>query len=509
MKSIQKYIRYALALLLTASLAACGTSKPLLTKTADTNPKYEFRGAWIQTAWQDSYAKMSSSSMAFYLKDMVRKLDEAGINAVIFQVRPEADAFYKSNLEPWSRFMTGVQGKAPDDPTFDPLALLIEECHSRGMELHAWLNPYRAQSSLNSRLADNHPYRRNPERFIKYGNQLFFDPGLPENRTYFCEIVRDIVSRYDVDAIHIDDYFYPYPIAGTQFLDDRSFSMYAASQGFSSSQRDDWRRNNVNLLIQQVKYTIAGVKPWVRFGVSPFGIYRNKRNDPNGSNTTGLQNYDDLYADIKLWVEKGWIDYNMPQLYWEIGHSAADYSTLLTWWNTNNFKQPLYIGQDLKRSLDKNEMDTKIRQSRQMNFVSGNCYWYGSQIVDNYNNVFSLLQTNLHKSKSLIPPYTHMHKGKPAPVKKLTESYTSDMHFISWQHIKNPNNPEAAQRFVVYRFRKGEKVDLNKAQNIVDIINDNFFVLPYEGGCNVYTYVVTPLDAFWNEGKGQKIRVRL
>ncbi len=509
MKNIQKYIRYTLALLLIVSLVACGASNPILTKIVDTNPKYEFRGAWIQTAWQDRYAKMNSSAMTNYLKEMVRKLDEAGINAVIFQVRPEADAFYKSNLEPWSRFMTGVQGKVPDDPTFDPLALLIEECHSRGMELHAWLNPYRAQSSLNSRLADNHPYRRNPERFIKYGNQLFFDPGLPENRTYFCEIVRDIVSRYDVDAIHIDDYFYPYPIAGTPFPDDRSFSMYAASQGFSSSQRDDWRRNNVNLLIQQVKYTIAGVKPWVRFGVSPFGIYRNKRNDPNGSNTSGLQNYDDLYADIKLWVEKGWIDYNMPQLYWEIGHAAADYSSLLTWWNTNNFKQPLYIGQDLKRSLDKNELDTKIRQSRQMSFVGGNCYWYGSQIVDNYNNVSSLLQTNLHKSKSLIPPYTHMHKGKPAPVKKLAESYTSEMHFISWQHNPRTRNPESAQRFVIYRFRKGEKVDLNKAQNIVDIINDNFFVLPYEGGSNIYTYVVTPLDAFWNEGKGKKIRVRL
>jgi len=204
---------------------------------------------------------MNSAAMKHYIVEMIRKLDDAGINAVIFQIRPEADAFYKSELEPWSRFLTGRQGVAPDDPTFDPLEFIIEECHKRGIELHAWLNPYRVKSSMMSELAPNHIYWSNPERFVEYGNQIFFDPGLPENRNFISTVVRDIVSRYDVDAIHMDDYFYPYPKDGEQFADNVSFDRYAASQGFTANQRDDWRRNNVNLLIQQVKLTIAGTKP--------------------------------------------------------------------------------------------------------------------------------------------------------------------------------------------------------------------------------------------------------
>ena len=503
-KSIQSIV----VVLLILFFGACGAPKTALTRQADFMPKREFRGAWIQTVGQSRYQQMNSAAMKHYFSEMVRKLDEAGVNAVIFQIRPEADAFYKSELEPWSRFLTGIQGKAPDDPDFDPLTFLTEECHRRGMELHAWLNPYRVKTNISNRLAAGHIHERYPERFVQYGNQLFFDPGLPENRSFICEVVRDIVSRYNVDAIHMDDYFYPYPIAGSPFPDDKSFSMYAASQGFSPSQRGDWRRNNVNLLIQQIKYTIAGTKPWVRFGISPFGIYRNKRNDPNGSDTNGLQNYDDLYADIKLWVEKGWIDYNLPQLYWEIGHPAADYTTLLQWWNANNFQQHLYIGQDLRRSIDKNELQTKIRQSREMTFVHGNCYWYGYQILDDFAGVAGLLKNDIHRAKALVPAYTHMHDGRPGTVKKLTEVFTEDMHFLTWEHDKIPLRPEAAQKFVVYRFDRKAKVDLNRAENIVQVTPDNFFVLPYEGGETKYTYVVTALDAFGNESKEKKIKVK-
>ncbi len=490
-------------------LTACGTSKRGLSRQDISMPKHEFRGAWIQTVGQTRYQQMNSAAMKHYLTEMVRKLDEAGINAVIFQIRPEADAFYKSELEPWSRFLTGIQGKAPDDPHFDPLAFLIEACHQRGMELHAWLNPYRVKTNMSNQLARGHLYERFPERFVQYGNQLFFDPGLPENREFICEVVRDIVSRYDVDAIHMDDYFYPYPIAGTPFPDDRSFSMYAVAQGFSPSQRGDWRRNNVNLLIQQIKYTIAGTKPWVRFGISPFGIYRNRRSDPNGSDTNGLQNYDDLYADIKLWVEQGWIDYNLPQLYWEIGHNAADYPTLLHWWNNNNFGQHLYIGQDLKRSIDRNELQVKIRQTREMPFVYGNCYWYGYQILDNWDGVAEMLKTDIHRSKALVPAYSHMHDGRPGTVKKLTEVFTEDMHFLTWEHNKTPLNPETAQKFVIYRFAQNEKVDINRAENILQVTPDNFIILPYEGGEKKYTYVVTALDAFGNESKPKEIKVKL
>lgn len=490
-------------------LTSCGASQKAAYATMGDSPKHEFRGAWIQTVWQSRYQQMNSAAMKHYLREMVRKLDEAGINAVIFQIRPEADAFYKSSLEPWSRFMTGEQGKAPDDSNFDPLEFLADECHSRGMELHAWLNPYRVKSSLASQLAPNHLYWREPDRFVEYGNQLLFDPGMPENREFITRVVRDIVSRYEVDAIHMDDYFYPYPIAGTPFPDDRSFARYAAQQGFSSHQRDDWRRNNVNLLIQEIKQTIVLTKPWVRFGISPFGIYRNKRNDPKGSDTNGLQNYDDLYADVKLWTEKGWIDYNMPQLYWEIGHSAADYSTLLKWWSENNFGEHLYIGQDIKRSMDKNELNTKIKQTRSTPAVHGSSYWYGYQILENESGVTNELKSNIHRNKALVPAYSNMHSGRPAKVKKLTQVFTEDMHFLTWEHNKDAQNPETSQKFVVYRFGKNDKVDIRKAQNIVAVTAENFFVLPYEGGRTRYTYVVTSLDAFNNEGKAVRIKVKL
>ena len=502
--------RFIVVVTFFSMLLACGSSKKSLTQIPELYPKREFRGAWIQTAWQSRYQQMNSAAMRHYIVEMVRKLDDAGINALLFQIRPEGDAFYKSDLEPWSRFLTGIQGKAPDDPTFDPLEFIIDECHKRGMELHAWINPYRAKSSLMAELAPNHLYWSHPERFIEYGNQLFFDPGLPENRAFITTVVRDIVSRYDVDAIHMDDYFYPYPKDGEEFRDNKSFNRYAASQGFKPSQRDDWRRNNVNLLIQQVKIAIASTKPWVRFGVSPFGIYRNKQSTPDGSgsNTNGLQNYDDLYADIKLWVEKGWIDYNIPQVYWEIGHQLADYTTLVQWWNANNFEQPLYIGQDLKRSVDKDELDHKIRQCRSLSFVGGSCYWYGYLVMDNYANVANKLSMQTHKAKSLIPAYTHMHKGRPSKVKELADVYTEDMHFLTWESDKDPTNPESANYFVVYRFKKGEKVDTSNALNIVETTGDNFYVLPYEDGQTEYTYVITAVDSFHNESKAARIKVK-
>ena len=506
---LNKILRLLSFITISFLIVTCGTTKKSLTRKPDASPKREFRGAWIQTVGQSRYQQMNSAAMKHYLTEMVRKLDEAGINALIFQIRPEADAFYKSELEPWSRFLTGRQGQTPDDPNFDPLAFLIEECHKRGMELHAWMNPYRVKSNINSELAPNHIYWKYPERFVKYGTQLFFDPGLPENRTFICNVVEDIVERYDVDAIHMDDYFYPYPIAGQTFPDDGSFSTYAASQGFSD--REDWRRNNVNLLIQQIKYTIVKAKPWVRFGISPFGIYRNKRSTPDGSGseTNGLQNYDDLYADIKLWVQKGWIDYNLPQLYWEIGHKAADYTTLLQWWNANNFQQPLYIGQDIKRSLDKNELDVKIKQSREMAFVSGNCYWYGYLITENRNGEAEALRNGAHRNKALIPAYSNMHKGRPDKVKSLTDVFAPDMHFLTWDYKKQTNNPESAKYFVVYRFRNGEKVDIENPENIVAVTSDNFYVLPYETGNTKYTYVITAMDAFHNESKTNKIKVKL
>jgi len=240
------------------------------------------------------------------------ELQKDGVNAIIFQVRPECDALYPSTLEPWSRFLTGQQGRAPQ-PYWDPLQWMIEQCHARGMELHAWINPYRAKTKGTVALSVNHVVIQHPERCFDYDGLTILNPALPENRDHICAVARDIVSRYDVDGIHMDDYFYPYPVAGVPLPDGKT---------------PDERREYVNQFIKQFYETVHQTKPWVKVGISPFGIYRNKRSSDIGSDTNGLQNYDDLYADILLWVNNGWLDYCVPQIYWEIGNKAADYQKI-------------------------------------------------------------------------------------------------------------------------------------------------------------------------------------
>lgn len=478
-------------------------------------PKREFRGAWLQTAWQDRYKSMSSDQMRNYFTTVLDQLHEAGINAVIFQARPQADAFYQSRLEPWSSFMTGVQGRGFADG-FDPLAFLVEEAHKRNMELHVWLNPYRAKLSEGQKLNSNHLYYRRPDLFLNYGNQLCFDPGIPENRKYICGIVNDIVTRYDIDAIHMDDYFYPYPIKGRPFPDDNSFRNYGLSQGYAWNQKDEWRRNNINMLIKEIKQTVVSTKPWVRFGISSFGIYRNKRSTPDGSGseTNGLQNYDDLYADIKLWVKNKWIDYNIPQIYWEIGHKSADYTTLLHWWANNNCGQPLYIGQDATRSMDlkmpsgENQLNEKMRLQRSIDNIEGSSFWSGYTIAENYKGIANNLKNGYYKYPALIPAYTHMSKKIPREVQFLKEVYTPTSHFLEWSKAHD-NSKEKVQYFVVYRFKNGEVFNIEDPRHIVAITRDTKHILPYEGGKNKYTYIVTAVDVYHNESKGRLKSVKL
>lgn len=479
-------------------------------------PKREFRGAWIHTVGQGQYKNMNSTQMKEYFVNMLNQLKADGINAIVFQVRPQADAFYKSDLEPWSMFLTGTQGK-PLDGGFDPLAFMIEECHKRNMELHAWLNPYRVTTGENQKLIPSHIYNREPERFVKYGKQLYFDPGIPKNREFICDVVKDIVSRYAVDAIHMDDYFYPYPIAGEDFPDQKSFKTYASGQGFSANQKNDWRRNNVDQLIKEIKETIVDTKPWVRFGISPFGIYRNKKSTPDGSGseTNGLQNYDDLFADVKLWAENGWIDYNLPQLYWEMGHKAADYTTLVKWWADNSWGQHLYIGQSVRRTMDaklpsgENQLSEKMRMTRGCPTIHGNCFWPGYDVLNNYGGIADDLKNDYFKYPALIPAYTNMSKKAPKAVNKIETFYTATQHVMAWTSEIDPLKPQTAQYFVVYRFAEKEKVDLNNAQNIVATVREPFYVLPYEGGEQKYKYVITAVDAYHNESAGKEKKVTL
>lgn len=310
------------------------------------NPKREFRGAWLHVIGQTQWQNKTTAQAKQYIVDQFDKLQRAGCNAVIFQVRPTADAVYKSDLEPWSAWLTGRRGKAPN-PEWDPMEFAVSEAHKRGMEFHAWLNPYRVTSSAKEVLPASHQSNKTPERFFRYNGQILFDPAYQENRDFICRVVSDILDRYDVDAIHIDDYFYPYPAPGKAIPDDASYRKFG-----NGMPRNDWRRHNVDLLIEQMHRTIKEKKPWVRFGVSPFGIWRNRKSDPRGSESSGLQNYDDLYADVLLWAKNGWIDYLAPQLYWNLDTQAAPSRKLVKWWNDNASGVDVYIGQDVKRTMD-------------------------------------------------------------------------------------------------------------------------------------------------------------
>ena len=474
-------------------------------------PKREFRGAWIQCV-NGQFQGMSTAQMQRTLIQQLDNLQQAGINAIIFQVRAEADALYRSSYEPWSRFLTGVQGKAPS-PVWDPLQFMIDECHKRGMELHAWINPYRAKTKGTGALSPMHPANRYPGLIVRYNGQLYFDPGYPESRQYICKIVRDIVTRYDVDAIHMDDYFYPYPNPGEKFPDDISFAAYG--RGFRN--RDDWRRDNVNVLIKEIHETVRACKPWVKFGVSPFGIYRNQKSDPNGSNTRGLQNYDDLYADVLLWVNNGWVDYNIPQIYWEIGHPAADYDTLIRWWAKNAAARPLFIGQDVMRTVQKadvknpnqHQMPAKYQLQRSLPTVQGSCQWYAAAVVANPGSYRDLLVQEYHKYPALVPVSPFIDKKAPDKVRKLKPVWTEDGYMLFWTAPKAKDEMDKAVQYVVYRFNKGDKINISDPSHIVKITRDTYCKLPYENGNTKYQYVVTALDRLHNESKTVRKKIKL
>ena len=474
-------------------------------------PKREFRGAWIQ-AVNGQFRGIPTEKLKQTLIDQLNSLQGAGINAIIFQVRPEADALYASVLEPWSRFLTGVQGQAPS-PYWDPMQFMIDECHKRGMEFHAWINPYRVKTSLKSELSANHLYNIHPEWFVTYNNQLFFDPALPESRRHICMVVADIVSRYDVDAIHMDDYFYPYPAKGMDFPDDASFARYGG--GFTN--RADWRRSNVNILIQKIHETIRGLKPWVKFGISPFGIYRNEKNDPLGSKTNGLQNYDDLYADVLLWARNGWVDYNIPQIYWQIGHPAADYETLVKWWAKNTENRPLFIGQSVMNTIQNadpknpsmNQLPRKMALERAYQTIGGSCQWPASAVVENAGKYRDALVQEYHKYPALVPVFDFMDDKAPGKVRKVKKVWTEDGYMLFWTPPKAKDEMDRAVQYVVYRFGDKEKVNIDDASHIVAVTRNNFYKLPYKDGKNKYRYVVTALDRLHNESKSVSKKVKL
>lgn len=476
--------------------------------------KREFRGAWIQCV-NGQYLGKSTQQIQSMLTKQLDELQKDGVNAIIFQVRAECDALYQSDLEPWSKFLTGVQGKAPS-PYWDPLEWMVEQCHQRGMEIHAWINPYRAKhgSTSFSQVSSQSVVKKHPNLCFNYDNLVLLNPALQEAADYTCQVAADIVSRYDIDGFHIDDYFYPYPVAGKQISDQQ---MYAANpRGFRNI--GDWRRDNVSRFVKQLGETIHRVKPWVKFGVSPFGIYRNRKNSPIGSQTFGLQNYDDLYADVLLWVNNGFIDYCAPQIYWEIGNKAADYKTLIQWWNKYAGNRPLYIGEDIERTAKfadptnpkSHQLPAKHRLHQQMNNVQGTVLWYAKTAADNVGNIGHTLRDYYWKYPALPPLMPFLDDKAPKGVKSLKMEWTEKGPLLTWKAPKAKMKKwgDVANRFAIYRFEKGAPVNLNDVTALQAVVYNTTYPIPYVKD-QKYTYVVTALDRVGNESKGKKKTVSL
>ena len=477
----------------------------LLAIVATAQSKREFRGAWIQ-AVNGQFKGVGTEAMQRTLTYQLDELQKDGCNAVIFQVRPECDALYESTLEPWSYYLTGQQGVRPN-PYWDPLAWMVRECHKRGMELHAWINPYRAKTKVAHANAQRHVVVQHPEWTFQYDGLTLLNPALQECRNYICDVVRDIVTRYDVDGLHIDDYFYPYPVAGVPIPDYAYFQ--ANNHGFSNL--GDWRRYNVNMFIEQLYYTVHEAKPWVKVGISPFGIYRNQRSDPKGSRTNGLQNYDDLYADVLLWDKKGWMDYCVPQIYWEIGNKAADYNELIHWWSSNIRHTDLYIGEDVERTVknadpkdrNRHQLAAKMSLHQQLPNVRGTVLWYAKAAVDNVGNYGTSLRNVYWRKPALLPVQKNVSKKAPKKVRKLKCLNIDGQRVLFWTAPKAKDWQTEAIKYAVYRFDKGERIDIENTSKIICFTTGTYREVSAPG-----VYVVTALNRVQNESKTAKVKIK-
>ncbi len=376
------------------------------------NPQIkEFRGVWIATInnldWP-SAPGLPVEEQKRELKELIESIEKLNLNVVIFQVRPAADAFYKSETEPWSYFLTARQGSAPS-AFFDPLQYAIDVCHSKGMELHAWFNPFRVRN-LGYYVLDPHSFAaKHPQYIHEYDHKLFLDPGYPQVREYVNRVIMEVVRKYDIDAVHFDDYFYPYPVNGVKYPDMKTFRQYGKS--FYPKGLADWRRNNINQFIASVHDSIKTVKPNLKLGVSPFGIWRNERDDPNGSpGARGTSSYDDLYADVYHWLSNDWIDYVIPQIYWEQGNRFGDFEAMVRWWNDHSFGKPVYVGQALFKSTGEDkvfsnpmEITEQIGIIRKFDKIGGFSLYSASHLARLSDKAFHELTLSLAPPREEIP----------------------------------------------------------------------------------------------------------
>jgi uncharacterized lipoprotein YddW (UPF0748 family) len=413
---MKRFLTFILALCFGCRLFALDDTPPA--------PQREFRGLWVATVnnvdWPSRPGLTTRQQQAELLAIMDRAT-ELHLNAIILQVRPDCDALYDSKIEPWSEYLTGVMGQAPS-PYYDPLEFAVEAAHKRGLELHAWFNPFRVRSlDLKTPVSQDFVSKRRPEIVRHYGTYLWLDPGEQEARSYALSVVMDVVRRYDIDGAHFDDYFYPYREKVNnrelEFPDGPSWSHYQAGGGKLS--RNDWRRDNINQFIQEVYLSIKAEKPWVKFGISPFGIWRPKF----PAQIKGLDAYDTLFADSRLWLRNGWVDYLAPQLYWPVDSKEQNFAALLKWWTEENTHQrhiwPGMKISDWRTVTDGNARETvrEVEATRQQSGATGEIFWHAKPLMDDMAGVAEAVGRQVYASAALIPPSPWLHAATPpAPV---------------------------------------------------------------------------------------------
>ncbi len=470
-------------------------------------PKREMRAVWVATVRNIDWPSEPGLPVRQQKNEITALLDQHkanGMNAIVFQVRPGCDALYASALEPWSRWLTGIQGEAPE-PLYDPLQMFVDECRKRNMELHAWFNPYRAVVNFAENPIDsNHVASRHPEWILTYGDNRYLNPGLQEVRDYVCNVVADVVRRYDIAAVHMDDYFYPYKIEGQEFPDEEAFLNFP--DGFLPEQKEDWRRHNVDLIIKQLQDTIKSIKPCVQLGISPFGVWRNKDKDPAGSETASKQtNYDDLYADILLWLKEGWIDYVVPQAYWHIGFEIADHQKIAEWWDSNSFNRNLYIGNGVHRFDRKSktkqwrsskELVKQLELDRNLKNVSGNFYFNSRAFQRNPVKLNKAIQKKIYPYPALIPVNPALPVIRPEPPVNLQFTPEGKEIKITW-------DPGSANTwyYVVYCFRKKDEIDLSDPTKILSITMEPGISVSKKDYRNKNKFLITAVSRTHHESK--------
>jgi uncharacterized lipoprotein YddW (UPF0748 family) len=473
-------------------------------------PKQQLRAEWIASVTNIDWPSRRGLPADEQKAELVRWYDEAvalGLNAVVVQVRPTADAFWPSPYEPWSHWLTGTQGQ---DPGYDPLAFAVAEAHKRNLEFHGWFNPYRVSMGTDvNALLPTHPARVHPDWVLPYGGKLYYNPGIPEVRKFTVDAIMDAVRKYDIDAVHFDDYFYPYPVAGQVFGDAATYAKYGGGPSLA-----DWRRHNVDLLISELSTSIRSVKPWVQFGISPFAIWRNASTDPTGSPTQGgVQTYDDLYADTVKWVREEWIDYIVPQVYWNIGFTIADYAKLVPWWSdiVAGTDVHLYIGHANHKVAapaqgppwqDPAEMSRQLTYNRDYPEVRGDIYFSAAQVRANRLAHMTIVHDDHYQQPAVPPTAGRLVARGPAPALIVDAARTSTGVRLRWVS-------GAATSYAVYRVDGHQLVgrcDVADATHLVGTLRAGSgplqsFTDPTAVAGQRYSYVVTALDRSNNESR--------